>query len=139
MTDDSSLLGANRAYFRITSETASLLEIVGITGEPPDRGHSVGDIFVRPYMVVKRTRTFSSWERLPSTQSGSVRGDLDDLFESISRIADRISQRDDLTCTLHVVQYFSDSGEDDIGFGLDAPWLSLLAAIPAELDVDQYR
>lgn len=132
-------IGVSLAYFRITSASLSLAEITRLTRENPDRGHSLGDVFTRPRMVGKHERTFSSWVRYSSAGQGlSVQRSLDGLFEPVRRIADGISARPEIACTLQIVQYPLNH-EADIGFGFDASWLTLLASIPAQIDVDQYR
>lgn len=132
-------IGSSLAYFRVTSETLTLAEIINITHEEPDEGWSLGEMYQRRGMLAERPRTFSSWKRYSSAGYGlSVQGSLDGLYGHVERIAERISARPELFCSLQVVQYVSNPTAE-IGFNVNHRWLTVLASIPASLDVDQYR
>lgn len=132
-------IGVSLAYFRITSQTLTLAEIISITQEDPDEGWSLGEMYTRRGMHTERPRSLSSWKRYsPAGNAYSVQDSLDGLYEHVERIVERISSQPELSCSLQVVQYFLNP-KAEIEFKLNRRWVTLLDSIPASLDVDQYR
>ncbi|WP_082724583.1 DUF4279 domain-containing protein [Microbacterium hydrocarbonoxydans] len=132
------LTHTSRAYFRVTSSSMTLDEMIGVLGVAPSSGWSNGDRVTRGNGSFERVMTFSSWTlESPLGLDAPMHEKLESLYEPVLGLSWRLSGHDSLRCTLQLVQYFSEPG--DLGFNLSNNWLSLLAAVGAEFDVDQYR
>jgi hypothetical protein len=116
----------------------TLEEITHRLGKTPSSGWSRGDRILRSNIGIERVMGFTSWYLdAPLEDDAPVHSQVDALYQPVRDISSALRGNAEMKSTLQIVQYFSIRSV--AGFNLSAEWISLLGAIGAVVDVDQYE
>jgi uncharacterized protein DUF4279 len=126
-----------RVYFAVRSGMLSPEELEAQIGMAPSSVLRKAAVRVNPPRPAANAWRIDS----PLGTSAPLWRHLEALYEAVAPATSGIREvcRGEPAACLQIVrEFFPGSGEADLGFGLDEPWLALIHQTGALVDVDEY-